>query len=32
VLTRIVGGHLNSRIDDLLPWTYAKTQDIKAVA
>lgn len=32
VLTRIVAGHLNSRIDDLLPWAYATAQDIKAVA
>ena len=32
VLARIVGGHLNSRIDDLMPWAYAITQDFKAVA
>ena len=32
VLTRIVGGHRNSRIDDLLPWAYAAKQDLKAVA
>jgi hypothetical protein len=25
-LTKIVNGHLNSQIDDLLPWTFA-TQD-----
>jgi hypothetical protein len=25
-LTKIVNGHLNSQIDDLLPWAYA-TQD-----
>jgi len=32
VLTRIVNGHLNSQIDDLLPWTYIATADRKAVA
>jgi hypothetical protein len=32
VLTRIVTGHLNTRIDDLLPWAYAATPDFKAVA
>ncbi len=32
VLTRIVQGHRNSRIDDLLPWIHATTQDLKAVA
>jgi hypothetical protein len=32
-LTKIVNGHLNSQIDDLLPWAYA-TQDepLRAVA
>lgn len=32
VLSRIVAGHLNTRIDDLLPWAYAATPDLKAVA
>jgi transposase len=32
VLTRIVNGHLNSRIDDLLPWAYITTPELKAVA
>ncbi len=32
VLSRIVTGHLNTRIDDLLPWAYAATPDLKAVA
>lgn len=32
VLTRIVNGHLNSRTDDLLPWHYAATSTLKAVA
>ena len=32
VLTRIVNGHPNSRIDDLLPWAYADTSTLKAVA
>ena len=32
VLTRIVEGHPNSRIDELLPWAYASAQDLKAVA
>jgi len=27
VLTRLVNGHPNSRIDDLLPWAYAPGQD-----
>lgn len=31
VLTRIVNGHLNRDIDQLLPWAY-RTQDLKAVA
>ncbi|MDQ0353992.1 hypothetical protein J2S22_006209, partial [Rhodoplanes tepidamans] len=30
--TRIVDGHPNSRIDDLLPWAYAPPQALKAVA
>jgi len=32
VITRIVNGHPNSRIDDLLPWAYAPSADLKAVA
>jgi transposase len=32
VITRIVNGHPNSRIDDLLPWAYAPSLDLKAVA
>jgi len=31
VLSRIVTGHLNTRIDDLLPWAYATTPDLSAV-
>jgi hypothetical protein len=29
VLTRIVNGHLNSAIDELLPWVYAKAEPLK---
>ena len=32
VLARIVNGHPNSAIDDLLPWAYAKAEPLKAVA
>ena len=32
VLSRIVTGHLNTHIDDLLPWAYATAPDLKAVA
>jgi hypothetical protein len=32
VLSRIVTGHLNTRIDELLPWAYATAPDLKAVA
>ncbi|MBL0408463.1 transposase, partial [Microvirga aerilata] len=32
VLNRIVTGHLNARLDDLLPWAYATAPDLKAVA
>ncbi|MGO4440801.1 transposase domain-containing protein, partial [Rhizobium sp. RAF56] len=32
VLTRIINGHPNSQIDDLLPWAYAPKPEIKAVA
>jgi hypothetical protein len=31
VITRIVNGHPNSDIDQLLPWAYRK-QELKAVA
>ena len=32
VITRIVEGHLNSRLDGLLPWAYTPTPALKAVA
>ena len=32
VLTRIIVGHPNNRIDDLMPWRYADTSTLKAVA
>jgi transposase len=32
VITKIVNGHPNSRIDDLLPWTYRAAPELKAVA
>jgi transposase len=32
VLTKIVNGHRNSAIDELLPWTYAAAEPLKAVA
>lgn len=32
VLTRIVNGHPNSRIDDILPWAYTTAPELKAVA
>jgi len=32
VLTRIVNGHPNSRIDDLLPWAFITPVDLRAVA
>jgi transposase len=32
VITRIVNGHLNSQIDELLPWAYVTPADLKAVA
>jgi len=32
VLAKIVDGHLNSAIDDLLPWAYVASQSLKAVA
>jgi hypothetical protein len=31
-LTRIVDGHLDSKIDDLLPWAYAKASPFKHAA
>ena len=32
VITKIVNGHPNSRIDELLPWAYPKQPPLKAVA
>ena len=32
VITKIVNGHPNSRIDELLPWAYALNQPLKDVA
>jgi hypothetical protein len=32
VITRIVNGHSNSRIDELLPWAYPAAQNLKAMA
>ena len=32
VITRIVAGHPNSRLDELLPWAYPTTPALKAVA
>ena len=32
VITKIVNGHPNSRIDELLPWAYASSVDLKDVA
>jgi transposase len=32
VITRIVQGHPNSRLDELLPWSYPAAQNLKAVA
>jgi hypothetical protein len=32
IITTIIKGHPNSRIDELLPWAYQTTQDLKAVA
>ena len=31
-LANIVNGHLNSQIDDLLPWAYVKAEPLKAGA
>ena len=32
VITRIVNGHPNSRLDELLPWAYPTTPTLMAVA
>ncbi len=32
VITKIVNGHPNSCIDDLLPWAYPAGPELKAVA
>jgi len=32
VITKLVNGHLNSQIDDLLPWAYPPAPGLKAVA
>jgi hypothetical protein len=32
VLAKIVNGHLNRAIDDLLPWVYAKPESLEAAA
>jgi transposase len=32
VLSRIVNGHPNSQIDELLPWAYIRAPELKAVA
>jgi transposase len=32
VISRIVNGHPQSRLDDLLPWAYPTLPDLKAVA
>jgi transposase len=32
VMTRIIQGHPNRRLDELLPWSYPTAQDLKAVA
>jgi transposase len=32
VITKIVNGHPNSRIDELLPWAYPAPQSLKDVA
>ena len=32
IITRIVNGHPNSQIDDLLPWAYPTAQSLKYVA
>jgi hypothetical protein len=32
VITRIVDSHPNSRLDELMPWPYPATPNLKAVA
>jgi transposase len=32
VISRIVNGHPNSRIDELLPWVYTAAQSLRDVA
>jgi hypothetical protein len=32
VITKLVNGHLNSKIDELLPWAYPANSPLKAVA
>jgi hypothetical protein len=32
IITKIVNGHPNSRINELLPWAYAVNQPLKDVA
>lgn len=32
ILTKIVNGHSNSRLDELLPWAYPAAATVKAVA
>jgi transposase len=32
VITRIVDSHPNSRLDELLPWPYPATPNLKTVA
>ncbi|RUV98912.1 MULTISPECIES: transposase domain-containing protein, partial [unclassified Mesorhizobium] len=32
VLARIVNGHPNSQIDELLPWAFIAAPELKAVA
>jgi transposase len=31
-ISKIVNGHLSSKIDDLLPWAYPKAEPLKDVA
>ena len=32
IITKIVNGHPNSRIDELLPWAYSAQQSLRDVA
>lgn len=32
IITKVLNGHPNSQIDDLLPWAYAEKPETKAVA